>query len=468
MAKLIAGGPAKNYAGYVETRAPFLAQKGDLVIGRMKGWKINVAKTSLEGLEVPNTSHYYLSDVLLLLAAEHLLSPNPIIEKIITYLQEYPHAVIRLYVLDQNYLIFLSWLKQQTGLDHLFIDANNPELGAKWNNKNILYPSVTAAKVVKINNQMSPYEVLELEKKATKLFVELGVSVPTLPGYLIQRKDSSLDFFCQQIEEAAKLLQSRYHLQRGCLKACESGDGARISLNIDLSDHDYLRTLARKAYSYGDDYVLESHVQYTTTSFGQGEMKLTPSAHIRSGKRANGITLQFTSGTSWMGNLYLNEQLAERFNISIKHYQQILQGLDQFLKACNEDHSGLIIGGMDYAIGQVGGKFGRDILLGLQDPNISFNGAEFLREFMDRIARQKKWPIGSFFSATWVFVPKVFCTHDKLEQLLEPYLSEDLHAMVIAVVPNFWAMIGVAALSYTLLVEHFEKIQTLINRELAK
>ena len=60
--KLKAGLKPKNYAGYVETRAPFLGKKGDLAVGRMEGWKVTVAKLGLTQLEVPNLSHYYLSD----------------------------------------------------------------------------------------------------------------------------------------------------------------------------------------------------------------------------------------------------------------------------------------------------------------------------------------------------------------------------------------------------------------------
>lgn len=463
LAKLLAGVRPKNYAGYVETRAPFLGKAGDLAAGRMEGWKISAAKAGVDCLDIPNLSHYYLSDVLLLLAAEHLNNPQPSIQALIGFLKKYPQAVVRLYVLDKSFQLFLTWLQRQTGLDKINIDANSPEVAAIWNNKNILYPTVADAKKMNIGIYNSPYQILEAERRETLFKEKLGLELPGLPGYVIQRKGRTLADFSQQVLDAAQLLQSRYGLVKGCLKACESGDGGRITPNIDLSSAAALEKLAETAYPNGDDYVLESHVNYAVAPLGKGTIKLSPSAHIRSGALGEGITLQFTEGASWVGNLYVNEQLAPQLGIPVPQYRTILQTVDSFRTACQQEYSGLAIGGFDFAIGQVGGKFGTDMLLGVQDPNISFNGAEFLREFMKRACDRKGWTMNSFFAATWVFVPLEICTHDALEAMLRRETSAAAYSVVVAVVPNFWAMIGVAALEYPVFVSQLERLQEMVK-----
>jgi len=459
LTKLKEGKHAKNYAGYVETRAPFLGKAGDLTVGRMQSWKKTALTFGLELVELPNLSHYYLSDVLLMLAEKHLTVPQPTTQRLIDYLQEFPHTVVRLYVLDKTIQIFLVWLKRMTGLEKIYIDANSPEVAETWNKKNILYPTVALALQMNLENLETPYQILAAERKETILFQKLGLDLDGLPGYVIQRKKVSLTDFCHQTLAAAQLLQERYGLQKACLKASESGDGARITPNIDLTDTAYLTALATTAHTYGDDYVLESHVEYSTTKAGNQTLTLTPSVHIRSGKMASGITLQFTKGTSWVGNLFINEQLSPRLGISVEHYQSIRQTMSNFLMACKEHNQGLAIAGMDFAIGQVGGKFGGEVLLGVQDPNISFNGAEFLREFMKRVGGEMNWEDNSFFAVTWVFVPSEACTHDFLVHLLETESVVGTYSMAIAVVPESWGMIGVAALEYSQMLVHLEKLK---------
>lgn len=463
--KLKLGLQAKNYAGYVETRAPFLGKEGDLAVGRMASWKISATKAGIRQLDISNLSHYYLSDVLLILAAQHQETPVPVIVQLIDYLKTYPHAVIRLYVLDQSFQIFLSWLKQQTGLKQLYIDANSPAVAANWNTKSCLYPTVAKARNIEHLDIKEAHEVLALERQATPFYDRLGLHLPGLPGYVIQRANRSLSDFCQQLLDAAILLKKRYGLEKGCLKACDSGDGARITPNIDLTDEKRIMALGATAYAYGDDYVLESHVNYSSASVGKQEIKLTPSAHIRAGKLAAGITLQFTKGTSWVGNLYVDEQLAPQLGISADYYRLIRNTMEHFLDSCQKQGGGLVIGGIDFSIGRLGGRFGDDVLLGVQDPNISFNGAEFLREFMNRASIYKNWETGTFYAATWVFVPHSKCTHDVLETLLSEHESLNTHSSVIAVVPNYWAMIGVAALTYDLLIEHLERLQMVIEKD---
>ena len=341
-------------------------------------------------------------------------------------------------------------------------------MAATWNTKNILYPTVIQAKNIAILDKNTPYDILTKEGQNTLFSDKLGLTPPNLPGYVIQRKNFNEAAFIQQTIEAAQLLVQRYGLEKACLKACNSGDGGRITPNIDLKDNTLLSKLAKTAYTYGDDYVLESHVYYKTTTIGTQSLNLAPSAHIRSGQLAAGITLQFTKGASWIGNFFVNEQLAPKLGISLAYYKSIRQTIGDFLRAIQEQNGGLAIAGMDFAIGQIGGKFGTDTLLGLQDPNISFNGAEFLREFMQRTQVAKGWEMDSFYAATWVFVPNEICIHDRLSEILADKMLPNTYATVVAVVPNFWAMIGVAALDYSLFTRHFENIQHIIQSDYSK
>ncbi len=438
----------KNYAGYVETRAVYLGKEDDVAVGRMSSWEKGIEHSVLNAIEVPNLTYYYLSHYLLTIAAVYPNEPNEALEKIITYLKENPQTTIRLYVLDTPIQIFLTWLQRISGLDKIYIDANSPEVSRVWNNKNILYPTVKAAQDIAIAPIDTAKTILKKEQLESLLYKNLGLNLDALPGYVIQRQGKSLDSFEQQLLEAAQLLYIRYGLQKGCLKAGESGDGGRITPNIDLKDTNQLKTLAKEAYKFGDDYVLECHFHYATSLIGKDTVSLTPSAHIRSGQVASGITLQFKRGTSWMGNLYVSEILSEQIGISLAHYHKMQDAIQAFLQAFQQRNLGLTIAGIDFAIGHIGGKFGGEPMMAIQDPNISFNGAEFLRVFMEKARKQFYKENDQIFALTWVFIPTIDCTYKRIEAIFSKNVPFHNYCEIIALVPNSWGMIGVSSSNF--------------------
>ena len=462
--KVMQGKHPKNYAGYTEVRSVFLGKTGDLTVGRMPAWKEAAKVEGMDMAELSNTSHYYLSEALLLATVLHQRAPDPAITQIVQFLKQYPDTVIRLYVLDQTIQIFLVWLQQASGLSSLYVDANSPEVAQNWNKKSILYPEIETAQTLVFGSEGSPSEVLQVERRQAPLFRDLQLDMPALPGYTILRHGKSELSFTEQLVAAGRLLQSRYGLSKGCLKASEAGDGARITPNIDLEDESLLMDLAKEAYTYGDDYVLESHVNYRSAKVGTQSLKLTPSAHLSAGKLTPGLTFQFLQGTSWTGNVFVNAENAPYLNLTTDQYQMIHTVMEGFCRAFHDRKLGLVIAGIDFFVGEIGGHFGQQVLVGVQDPNISFNGAEFLPVFMQKVSVLSGWDEKSIYATTWIFVPTEECTREILTRVLAAETTDDCMAMVIAVVPRSWAMIGVASPDYGQLTRELDLLISRIRK----
>jgi len=446
--KVMNGITPTDYTSYKEARAVYLASTSDLAVGRIQPWKAGVQLGNLESVEIPGIDYYYLSHALLVLAEQHLEESSPQIEKIVNFLQDHKNAVIRLYALEKEMQIFLIWVKRLAGLDHLLMDANSPEVARDWNRKSVLFPTVQAAlHLEKTIKGFSPHQILKEEAKYSLLRQQLDCEYPVLPGYTIERAGNDLSDFTTQLLEAAKLLQNRYGLKLGCLKASDSGDGARITVGVDLNNESNLAALAKDAYRHGDDYILEPHVNYNEVVINGEKLKASPSAHIRWGEVATGLTLQFMEGTSWKGNVYIDEETTDSFGVSNVHYWAILSCMDDFLAAFQRNNLGLTIAGLDFAIGQIGGFFGEEILIGVQDPNISFNGAECLRVFLEKVRKQQKIiDETSLYGATRIFKPSKDCTLTVLHQFSKNASHSGIFVDVIASVPERWAMIAVAHL----------------------
>lgn len=132
--------------------------------------------------------------------------------------------------------------------------------------------------------------------------------------------------------------------------------------------------------------MLEAHVTYARTHLGDRGIDLAPSAHVRAGQVAPGLTLQLTRGTTWVGNIYTDESTADELAIPAEMCRQIHNAMHALVDGFTRI-GGLTIGGVDFAIGTVGGVFGDEPVLAAQDPNLSFNGAEALRLHQERIPR---------------------------------------------------------------------------------
>lgn len=444
--KVIKNVPPMDYTSYKEARSVYLAGEGDIVVGRIEPWQASADLGKAKAIKIPVIDYYYISHALLVLAEQHLVSPSQEINELVDFIKANPNAVIRLYALEEEMQIFLIWLKRLAGLDHLLMDANSPEVARDWNKKSILFPTVEdAMNLSSLIEGKSAQETLDEEAKYSLLRNKLGCVYPVLPGYTVVREAKALGDFTQQLLDASSMLQARYGLTLACFKASDSGDGARITLGVDLTDVAQLKELAEDAYKHGDAYILEPYVYYDKIDINGESIKISPSAHIRWGEVADGVTLQFTEGTSWKGNIFFDERTATKFGVSIENYQKIVACMESTRQAFKNHKLGLTIAGLDFAIGTIGGFFGDEKVMGIQDPNISFNGAECLRAFLEKTTKEegltKDAPL---YGVTRVFKPSKKCTVLVLREAVKSFEGLGYYTDAIASVPERWGMIAVA------------------------
>lgn len=455
-----------DQAAYCEARSVYFGGCDDLFVGRVEAWKHAVSTSGYEGVEIPDIDYYYLSHALLLLAERHIKEPTAQIKRMAGFLNKNKDAIVRIYALSKEMQIFLIWLKRLANLQVLFIDANNPEISRTWNNKSILYPTLNDAQLLKNLRGLTPEQILKEETKLSKLYQELNLALPVLPGYAIKRKGKDCNAFVQQLIQSAQLLQDRYRLQKGCLKASKAGNGARVTPDIDLNDKAKLEMLAMTAYGHNDDYVLEAHVEYINSNIGGFPLKTTPSAHIRWGEVADGLTLQFMEGTRWKGNIFTDLDTCSVFGISAEHGRLIIHTMNQIYHVFKSRELGLSICGIDFAVGRIGGVFGDKVLLAVQDPNFSFNGGECLRIFMQKIKKKFSIPENSpLYAATYVFSPSRDCTLSVLQSAVNKKNKSGRYAEGIASIPGRWGMIGVAADSPADVTEYLAGIYSYLRKK---
>jgi hypothetical protein len=446
-----AGRHAFDVATYLETRAVYLANSHDLVIGRTYPWRLAIARGNARALDIAKLELYYLSHALLESAAAYDLNPVGPLHKLIAWLKERPNCVIRVYALDLETQIFLLWLSRQAGLDKLNVDANSAVVANDWNQKGHLHPTVEDALALHFDRpQAEPFDTLRREQCSSRLHRLLNISIPVLPGYTIQRTGRNVKEFAAQLSAAATLLRERYGISRGCIKPAEAGDGARIIVGVNLVDQEALKHIASEAFQHGDDYILEPEVTYLDFLLCGQRYIVAPSAHIRFGHVAPGCTVQLLKGTSWFGNVFLDSGSSEQFGISNGHYKTIcdtmnilVDGFSQGREALRTD---LVIGGVDFAIGRIGGAFGQRVLVAVQDPNLSSHGAEYLRCFMDRVSDETMECVSyrPRYAATKIVRPTFEADIDAFRDAVSAYARPGTFADVIGCVPGRWSMIAAA------------------------
>lgn len=446
-----AGRQAFDVATYLETRAVYLANPQDLVIGRTDPWRLAAARGRARALDVGKLELYYLSHALLESAAAYDLNPAGPLQDLIAWLRKTPNCVIRVYALDLETQIFLLWLSRRSGLDRLNVDANSAAVANDWNQKGHLHPAVEDALALHFHRpQANPFATLRREQSSSRLRRLLNISIPVLPGYTIQRTGRHAADFAAQLDAAARLLRERYGISRGCLKPAEAGDGARILVGVELADRETLKRIASEAFQHGDDYILEPQVTYSEFMLCGQRYIVAPSAHIRFGHVAPGCTVQLLKGASWFGNVYLDSGSSEQFGISSFAYKIIRDTMnvlvDGFSRQRGALRTDLVIGGVDFAVGRIGGAFGRRVLVAIQDPNLSSHGAEYLRCFMDRVAAETAEWAGRRpgYAATKVIRPTFETNIDEFSDTVRAHARPGTFAGVVGCVPGRWSMIATA------------------------
>lgn len=430
-----------DFTTYKEARSPYLAGPGDLAVGRTRPWQATAAARGVEALVLPDSDHYYLSHALLHLTQRHRQTQVPEIAHLIERFRQDPETVVSLYAFEDEFRIFLLWLLAEAELEVLFTDTNPPAIAAAWNRKDVLHPTVEAAlRLPAPEGTRQGAKWLALESAASGLQKALGFSAPVFPGYTLERQGTDISTFVLRTLEAAQLLGSRHGLEKGCLKPSEAGDGARITTGIDLEDEAALAELAKYAWPNGDDYLLEAHIQYLGTEIDGEAIHATPSAHIRGGRLDPGLTLQFMRGTSWKGNIYVDDASAESVGLPVDAYRMAREAVEDLDEAFRRAGQGLISAGIDIGIGRLGGSvWGDAILAGIQDLNISFTGANCLRAYMDRQScREGVAP----FAASKVVRPHPSGNLQSITDALRSMAPAEADAQAIAMVPDRWGMIA--------------------------
>lgn len=467
----MAGRQAYDVATYLEARAVTLGRPGDLAVGRSGPWRDSVRRAGIDSVDVGDLSHYYLSHALLLAASRHIVRPEPAMTRLVSWLRDHPHCVVRLYALDVETQVFLLWLKRQARLPALRVDANSAVISAQWNNKSHIHPPVARARALNIPDSAGAMEVLDLEQRESAGCRRLGMRIPVLPGYLIPRDDDP-DGFCRGVLDAAQLLRERYGLSLGCLKPCEAGDGARIVVALDLTDPVRLERAARAAYPHGDDYLLEAHLDLLSFRAAGRELALAPSGHIRNGHVAEGLTAQILNGNSWEGNGYFDRRTCESLGVSPAHYEKIAAALraiheaflgeQSVLEGC---HGGLVTGGIDFLIGRAGGRFGSRTLVGTVDFNLSSHGAEYMRAFRGEAGARYPDP----YVATRVYRPSPGASLAATDEAIAEVAEPGQIVKTVACVPRRWGMVATTGQDTLSSIQNaFTLVQNLVARGLAE
>jgi hypothetical protein len=445
LSDVVAGRNPYDVAGYLESRAVTLAREGDVAVGRIAPWREAVTLAGVTAVDIGAREYYYLSDALLTVAA----SPgHSALLPLLDWYRTHPNAVVRLYALDLETQIFLLWLKERLDLDILRVDANGPVVSASWNRKDHVHPTVPDALRVAADG-LEPDDLLAREQRMSSAYQLLGMEIPVLPGYLVPRGNDPEEF-AGGVRAAARLLLERYGVERGCLKPCEAGDGARIVTGLDLHDEETLTRHAREAHQHGDAYALEAHVDFATCDIAGRRFIITPSGHIHGGRVAEGLTLQLMNGCSWEGNATLLAEDFAAFGVPKSAYASMMAGLQAILDAFGGPQAeaqgcahSLVTGGIDFAVGRIGGRFGDRLVHGVIDLNLSSHGAVYMRAFQDALSG----PAGPLHVATRVYRPAAQADLATTTSRAEQETAPNRAVRVVASVPDRWGMVGISGTS---------------------
>jgi hypothetical protein len=440
VADTLAGRTPEDGATSTETRAVALARPGDIVVGRTEPWRVATEMADVEPVAVPGIEYYHLTHALLRLAGEATPdAPVPALERLAAALRRRPDSVMRLYSLDRETQLLLLHLMRLAGLDAIATDANGPEV-AEWNVKTALHPSVEDALALAPGRpQRSPHELLAAETELAPLCRRLGARFPRMPGYGLSL-DGGEDETVARTLAAARLLHERYGLSHGCLKPFVGGSGARIEPNIALGDSARLARLAAGAWARSEPLVLEANVRYARHALARETLELAPSGHVRDGRLAEGLTLQFLRGPAWQGNVLVDASSAGGLGLERGWYATIATAMEELHGAFARGGLRLATAGFDFAVGRVGGAFGDGVLVGVQDPSLRSHGAEMLRAFLDR-AHAEGAPR---YGATRVVHPAAGGSLPALRAVERDVLPGG-ELRVLTAIPDRWGMLAAAA-----------------------
>jgi hypothetical protein len=157
-----------------------------------------------------------------------------------------------------------------------------------------------------------------------------------------------------------------------------------------------------------------------------------------------GLTAQLMNGTSWAGNALFDERTLAELGLTAPQYAQMMDAMHAVRDAFYSERSvaqrcyqGLVTGGIDFAVGRVGGRFGDQVVIGAIDFNLSSHGAEYMRAFADQVRAEHP----GRYVATCVYRPTTGATLRATEAAIAGGRRDPL-AKTVCCVPGRWGMVA--------------------------
>lgn len=433
--------------GAIEGRDTRSSKKGDvalisthpgLVMARAKGDVkiINLADENVVSTDtkiLTGADIYYKADGLLLLI---LTNPK---SKVLTDLRNEMAggAVVYPYNLDEETQLCLLWLAKTGNISEVKVNANSPDVAVNLTRKSFKYPSVEDALTVK--RVSDPHTMQINEWKLSSAAKEVNFHPDFMPGYFISR-GNDIGLFKAKAISALMLMSSRYGFNSAWSKPDRGTDGGNQELiqispisnsvmeginmaldsgNIEAALEVYiqsqqmpaLNSRIEKMWSVGGDWVLEATTNYFNIPFAVDgkivQLRTAPSVHLIDGEPRKTISLQILDGQAWGGNFICSEENwkelvmlinDKRFTQSPKlrseiadAYAEMTSKISGYTKAINSSakyRDGQVRGGADLAIATLGGRFGNELVVGVQDYNARANGCETAYSLYDYAKEQ--------------------------------------------------------------------------------
>ena len=148
-------------------------------------------------------------------------------------------------------------------------------------------------------------------------------------------------------------------------------------------------------------------------------------------------------GNVWRGNVFVDSDTVEDFGVSSSEFDTITRSMQELVNAFRG--LGLVKGGIDFAVARVGGKFGSETLVGMQDLNLSSHGAEYLRAFLQK-ARADLDSDSSVYGAAKVIVPSLATDLGALSERSD-WTDGKVYTRAISSVPGRWGLVAAASSS---------------------
>lgn len=390
----------------VSTESGLIMAKAQNVVDTINLAEEVVAELS-SGEKLKAQDLYYKADALLMLLLTNPMSP--IVLRLIDELAQEP--LVYPYNLDEETQVALVILAKMGKINRIDVNANSSEVGVQLTRKGYRYPTLEeAARLTSLEN---PYEMQSEEWKLSQAAHEIDHHPDFVPGYVI-KKTSAYPEFKKQVLESLKLMKDRYGFTEVWTKPDRGTDGGnQEAISTDLADEDLIEERIDAMWKSDGDWVIEAKTNFfkiiLDINGSQREFATSTSVHIIKGELRTTVTLQLVDGTQWGGNLICSKETWDTLIDSIdkddsriknnpdlinqlkNSFELMIASMSDYMNAVNNSekyNGGQVRGGIDLAIATLGGKFGDEIFVVVQDNNARANGSEVAYALYDSAKKE--------------------------------------------------------------------------------